>query len=135
MAEQRDQKKSTGEISTLEWIVGGIGAVTVAATIAFLLYEGIAGDHSPPDIRVEIKSTAPVRDGYRVKFEATNEGGDAASQVVINGEIARGDTVLETSETTLDYLPPRSGRSGGLFFTKDPRSAELRIRARGYEDP
>jgi len=135
MAAKRDQKKKPGEIPMLEWIVGGIGAVIVAAAIGVLLYEGAAGDHSPPDITVEIKEVSAVRDGYRVRFEATNEGGEAAAQVVIEGVIAKGDTILETSETTLAHLPARAERGGGLFFATDPRAAELRVRARGYEDP
>ena len=135
MPDKPDQKKKGSGPPTLEWIAGAVGAVLVALTIAFLLYEGTAGDHSPPDIRIEIKSVAPVRDGYRVQFEAANEGGEAAAQVGIEGVIAKGEEILETSETTLGYVPARSQRKGGLFFAKDPQSAELRVRARGYEDP
>jgi uncharacterized protein (TIGR02588 family) len=135
MEEKNDQERNSGEIPRLEWIAGTLGAVIVSAAIAFLIYEGVAGDQSPPDITVEIKDVAAVRDGYRVRFEATNQGGEAAAQVVIEGVIAKGEEDLETSETTLGYVPARSERGGGLFFSKDPRSAELRVRARGYEDP
>ena len=135
MPNKRENKRSTGEIPPLEWVVGALGALIVAAALAFLIYEGVAGDRSAPDIKVEIKETAQVRNGYRVRFEAMNEGGEAAANIVIEGELAKGETSVETSETSIGYLPSHSERGGGLFFNRDPRSFELRVRARGYEDP
>ena len=35
----------------------------------------------------------------------------------------------------MDYLPPGSEREGGLFFSRDPRRHEVRLRAKGYVDP
>jgi uncharacterized protein (TIGR02588 family) len=34
-----------------------------------------------------------------------------------------------------DYVPGHSVRQGGLFFTRDPRSGHLSVRARGYSAP
>ena len=42
---------------------------------------------------------------------------------------------IETSDTTLDYLPGRSEREGGLFFSRDPRGFDLRLRPKGYMKP
>ena len=135
MAEKRDQKPQRSEIPKLEWIVGAIGAVVTVAVVGFLLYEGISGDHSPPDITVEIKEIVPVRSGYRVLFEARNEGGEAAAQVAIEGTLGGGNAEPEVSEVVIGYLPAHSERGGGLFFTKDPRGAPFQVRSRGYEDP
>jgi uncharacterized protein (TIGR02588 family) len=46
----------------------------------------------------------------------------------------RGNRV-STSEAVLDYVPPRSGREGGLWFAGDPRAGRLTLRATGYAEP
>ena len=135
MAERRARKTKTSDIPPLEWFVGGLGALIVAAVIAALLYEGFAGDASPPEIHVEIKDVAAVRDGFRVRFEARNAGGEAAAQVTVEGVLSRPGAEPETSVVTLAYLPAHSERGGGLFFRADPRGGDLTVRARSYEDP
>lgn len=135
MAEKRPRKTTANDIPTLEWVVGGLGALIVAGVIGFLLYEGFAGGASPPEIHVEIKRIAPVRDGFRVQFEARNAGDEAAAQVAIEGVLSRPNAEPERSTVTLAYLPGRSERGGGLFFSADPRSGELSLRAQSYEDP
>jgi uncharacterized protein (TIGR02588 family) len=35
----------------------------------------------------------------------------------------------------LDYVPPRSSREGGLWFSRDPRAGRLTLRATGYAEP
>ena len=55
--------------------------------------------------------------------------------MLVEGELAGPDGPIETSEATMDYLPPGSEREGGLFFSRDPRRYEVRLRAKGYVDP
>jgi uncharacterized protein (TIGR02588 family) len=43
--------------------------------------------------------------------------------------------VVETSQATIDYLPQRSERRGGLFFTRNPEGLDLNLRAEGYSEP
>jgi uncharacterized protein (TIGR02588 family) len=135
MTEKRGRKSQASDIPPLEWAVGGFGALIVAAVIGFLLYQGVAGEPSPPDIHVEIKEIAPVRDGFRVRFEAYNAGDEAASQITIEGVLTRPGGEPERREVTLAYLPGQSERGGGLFFEADPRRGDLDVRARSYEDP
>ena len=77
MADTRGRKTKASDIPPLEWAIGALGALIVAAVIGFLLWQGVAGDSSPPEIHVEIKDIAPVRDGFRVQFEAQNTGSEA----------------------------------------------------------
>ena len=135
MAEKRARKTKASDIPPLEWAVGALGALIVALVVGFLLYQGLAGDASPPEIHVEIKSIAAVRDGFRVQLEARNVGGEAAAQVTIEGVLSRPGAEPERSAVTLGYLPAHSERGGGLFFSTDPRAGELSVRARSYEDP
>ena len=71
----------------------------------------------------------PAGTGWVVEFEARNLSPVTAAQVTIEGRLADG----ETATATIDYVPGRSARRGGLFFSREPRGAELR--ALGYQDP
>lgn len=136
-----DQKNSkTGKESEsnpplLEWVIAGIGLLLVAGVLGLLLYKAIWKEPSPPQITVSVFSIVPTQNGYLVQFRALNQGSSTAEGVVIGGELRRGAETVESSQTTLDYLPANSERGGGLFFTHDPRQSELQLRACGYEEP
>jgi uncharacterized protein (TIGR02588 family) len=118
-----------------EWIVAAIGLVLVASVIGFLLYEAIAGSRLPPDVKLSVDSVVQIRNGFLAKITAVNEGGITAEGVDIEGELKRGTETIERSRTTIDYLPPRSEKKAGLFFTQDPRQLDLQVRSFGYEEP
>ena len=75
------------------------------------------------------------RNGWLVLVRAFNEGGGAATVVTIGGELTAPDGTVESAELCLDYLPSWSDRQGGLFFTRDPRAHDLKVRALGYAEP
>jgi uncharacterized protein (TIGR02588 family) len=132
-ASQKQQEKDA--IPIWEWIIAGIGFVLVAGVIGFLLYEAFSGNRLPPDVKLSVESVVQTRNGYLVKITALNEGGQTAEGVDIEGELRTGTESLERSRTTIDYLPPRSEKRAGLFFTRDPRQLELHVRPLGYEEP
>ena len=122
-------------VPLLEWIVAALGAILVGGAIAYLVYHSMTRGQTPPDIRVGAEQVLELGHGYVVQFRALNEGGSAAAQVTIEGEVVGPDGATERGEAVLDYLPPRSDRAGGLLFTSDPRQGELRLRATGYAKP
>jgi uncharacterized protein (TIGR02588 family) len=114
----------------LEWIASAVGLVLVlgvAGVIARDAFNGSGG--MTPDIEVSMLRAQPAGSGWVVEFEARNVSPVTAAQVTIEGRLADG----ETSTATIDYVPGRSARRGGLFFSREPRGAELR--ALGYQDP
>jgi uncharacterized protein (TIGR02588 family) len=117
------------------WAIAFLGLALVAGSIAFMLYEAVAGDSSPPDITVQVDSILPIRNGYLVRFRALNEGGSTAEGVTIEGALRNGTQILETSNTVIEFVPAHSEREGGLFFAADPRQNQLQLRAKGYENP
>jgi uncharacterized protein (TIGR02588 family) len=130
---QKQQEENA--IPILEWIVATVGFVLVASVISFLLYEAISGNRLPPDVKLSIDSVVQTRNGYLARITAINEGGITAEGVDIEGELKRGTETIERSQTTIDYLPPRSEKKAGLFFTRDPRQLDLQVRSLGYEEP
>jgi uncharacterized protein (TIGR02588 family) len=136
MADQKSTRKgsrSSGEIPAAEWIAAVIGMALVALVVGATTYQALWGDHSAPDIVVEVQTVSKRASSYLVQFIAVNRGGAPAEGVVIEA-VAGAGASAERSHTVLDYLPGHSERAGGLFFSADPGS-NLRIRALGYEIP
>jgi uncharacterized protein (TIGR02588 family) len=117
------------------WGIALLGLVLVASSVGFMLYEAVAGDSSPPDVKVHVDSIVPARNGYLVKFRAVNEGGSTAEGLTVEGVLKNGIEILENSNTVIEYVPAHSEREGGLFFSSDPRQHQLQLRAKGYENP
>ncbi|HYP27421.1 MAG TPA: hypothetical protein VE262_11950 [Blastocatellia bacterium] len=117
------------------WGIALVGLAMVVGSIGFMLYEAVAGDPSPPDVTVRVDLILPTRNGHLVKFRVVNEGGSTAEGLTVEGELRNGIESVETSNTTIEYVPSHSEREGGLYFTLDPKEYELRLRAKGYEKP
>jgi uncharacterized protein (TIGR02588 family) len=118
-----------------EWIVAGLGAVLVAGTLGYLVTLALTRDDAPPDVRVVEQAVRALPGGWLVQFRAINAGSQAAAELLIEGELRGPGGALETSEATIDYLPARSARDGGLIFSHDPRTHDLRLRAKSYVQP
>lgn len=128
------QKKQQGT-SWLEWTASGLGLVLAVGGIGYLLWDGMTGGSQPPAVQVEMRGIVDRQPGYTVEFRASNRSGNTAASVVIEGELRRDGETIESSETTFDYIPGRSQRRGGLYFSNDPRQFELQLRPKGYVDP
>ena len=127
-------------ISKWEWAAAALGVVLLLGAIGALLYDALARPTAPPDVVVRAERVVPVRTGYLLEFVAENRGSETAADLVVRGELrGRGDGAgappLETSEATLDYLPGRSERRGGLHFSRDPRAHAVTLQPTGYQEP
>lgn len=136
-SKHRDERSSHAAPHTplLEWIASGIGLLLALCVFGFIGWQAIDDPGSPPAVRVEATEVASVPGGYRVIFQAHNSGGAAAAQVRIDGTLSGTSQSPETSSVILDYIPGQSMREGGLFFTQDPRSGRLSLRALGFTKP
>ena len=134
-AAPRNRAKAESGIPVAEWICAAIGFTVVSVTLAFLAYRAFAGGDSPPDISIRVESIAQLREGYVLMIAATNRGDRTAANVKVEASLKAPAGVVETSEMSFTYLPPRSERRGGLFLRRDPRKFELSVNAKGYENP
>jgi uncharacterized protein (TIGR02588 family) len=125
---------SRSHIPWLEWLASGLGLLMALCVFGFIGWQTLDDATSPPAITVTSAEVAQIAGGYRVIFEAHNVGGEAAAQVRIEGMVS-GSGSPETSSVTLDYIPGHSRRKGGLFFTQNPQSGTLTLRAAGFAKP
>jgi uncharacterized protein (TIGR02588 family) len=64
-----------------------------------------------------------------------DDGDATAAGVLVQGELRSNTGLVERSEATLDFVPARSWRPGGLVFTTDPRAQRLEVRPLGLDRP
>lgn len=128
------QAPPRGHISALEWAVAVLGLLVVLATLGVIVADALRRGNDAPDVTVRADSVRAAAGGWRVHFTAENRGRGTARALGIVGELPGADGPV-TSSVTLDYLPGRSVRRGGLFFDRDPRGGGLRLRAEGYQVP
>jgi uncharacterized protein (TIGR02588 family) len=121
--------------SKWEWVAAAVGLVLVLGAVGSIAYNAMTAEPSVPAVTVEHVGTERNAGGYVVKFRARNSEPSTAASLAISGTLHDGSTVIETSKVTLDYLPPRGERLGGLIFQTDPTGHELRLEAEGYVDP
>ena len=120
----------------LEWIAAGIGLVLTLGMVAIIGLEALRGDADDlPAIEVRPARVTQTQHGYVVEIVATNRSGGTAAAVQVEGALKAGETSLETSSLTFDYVPGHAERKGGLFFTRDPRRHRFEVRALGYQAP
>lgn len=123
------------ETTASEWVIAALSALLTIGVIGFLLYEALFVSTGPPLIVVRVDSIFRASHGWVVEFEAQNQGHEATASLVIEGSLLEDTTALEVAEATIDYLPALSTRGGGLYFDRDPRRHEVRLRVVGYARP
>jgi uncharacterized protein (TIGR02588 family) len=122
--------KAKAQPPLLEWIASALGLVLILGVMGVIARDAFnASADMAPDIQVSATRVRPSDTGFLVEFEASNRSPITAAQVTVEGKLPDG----ETSTATIDYLPGRSARRGGLLFSADPRGVELR--ALGYQNP
>ncbi|WP_065377150.1 hypothetical protein [Ensifer adhaerens] len=124
----------SGEGHWIEWLTGSVSAIGVIALIGWVGFEAATQSDGAPDLSVKTISSASRDGGYLVMFDVENAADRTAADVVVRGEITAGNTVVETVEITLDYVPMHSRTRAGLIFRNEP-AGRSRIFATGFSEP
>jgi uncharacterized protein (TIGR02588 family) len=121
-------------ISLWEWVAAAVATVMVISMVVTLFLAG-RREQTPPRFAVTIEAVAASGPDFLVQFSIRNEGHKTAAQVIVEGQLERGETSPETSSVTFDYVPGGSVRRGGVLFRHDPRSGQLTLRPLGFREP
>ena len=120
----------------LEWVSAIVGGLIALALIAIIGREAVTGaNHGPAELVVVEQRVVPSNRGFVVEVGVRNDGDSAAAAVQIEGALRQGQSAVETSRATLDYVPGNSSRKAGLIFSRDPAGYRLDLRAGGYAEP
>ena len=123
------------EKNQLEWAVFMASTVLIAGVIGALVVFEVTRPDTPPDLRIRTTETRASGDGFAVGVEVENRGGETASNVAVEVELAIPGTRGERSELHLPFVPHGAVRTGDVIFTADPATGTLRARVLGYERP
>jgi uncharacterized protein (TIGR02588 family) len=112
------------------------GALFVLLAIGYMAWGGLRRPSDPiPRVSIQVDTVQQVDALWLVRFTVANRGTQTASGLTVEGRLRDGDSTVESSSVTLDYVPSHSVRRGGLFFRRDPRPLRVEIVPRGYELP
>lgn len=125
----------SASVSRLAWIASGVGLLLFLGSVGVLGYEGLTRHGGDPVIAVAVEEVTHDGTRWHARIRADNSGGKTGAKVRIEGRLQTGPTVLETSMAEFDYLPAGSFQKGGLYFDRDPRAYDLRVRVLGYAEP
>lgn len=131
----RDCRQGEAPPTVWEWLVAGIGAVLVAATLGFLVVDALRAGDGPPDPVPEVAGIRQQEGRFHVRVRMRNRGPSPAANLRLEGTLTEGEHVVERAETEFDYLPAGSAREAGLFFTHDPSRGRLQLSVRSYQAP
>ena len=119
----------------LEWLVALVGLVLLCASVGYLTYQAVAAKPGSPDPVVEVVAVEAQGTRFLVRVRVSNRASEPAAALKVAGLLTRDGRLIERRETELDYLPGKSWREGGLFFSRDPAGFELEIRPESYRTP
>jgi uncharacterized protein (TIGR02588 family) len=124
-----------GEPHWIEWFTGIVSSVIVVAVIAWIAKDAMIDRDASPDLTGVVVHTERRSGGFQVLFEIRNESTFTASHVTVHGELRDQSSVLESTDTVLDYVPGHSTAKGGFIFEKDPAGKTVVIRPSAFNEP
>ncbi|MFC7335976.1 hypothetical protein ACFQY0_02200 [Haloferula chungangensis] len=130
MKNEAPEASAEETIPAAEWTVAAIGLVLLCLCVAFLVYKAFFVDDGVPEIAFEVERIVPQDEGALVLANVSNSGGQTVTELQIVGS-----SQLERHEVKVDFLPARSTRSFGMFFSHVPDKASLNFVPGGYQEP
>lgn len=118
-----------------EWVAASVGLLLVVASLGYLTYDAVAATPDAPAPAIEVIAVKQQDSRYLVRVRVHNRARATAEGLRITGLLKRNGEVVESTEAEFRYLPGRSWREGGLFFSRDPAAFELELGPKGYQKP
>ncbi len=118
----------------LEWLVTIISGILVLATFAFLTFQLIKNEQSPPNLSVSLGEVIEKDGGYSLRVSVKNQGTETAENIVI--EIySNAKNSVERGQVRFQYLPGKSTVKGWVSFSEKPETNLLKSKVLGYVTP
>lgn len=133
---ERDRpREGEGAVPLAEWVAAACGAVVMLATLACLAWLAVTERHGTVDPVVRVLSIERQGERHHLRLRVENQGTVAAADLRVQGQLRRGDTVVEEAEVEFDHLPAGAHRDAGMFFREDPRQDRLDLSVSSYRRP
>lgn len=138
MATARDRRNEKGSEeqgqNLLQVVVTWISGILLLAVLGYLVWDGTRAS-SPAQFSTIIEPARSSGDHFYLPVSVDNIGGESVQGLGLTVELLEGESVLESSSVTLDWLPEGSTRRVVLVFERDPAGLRKRVRFGGYQVP
>lgn len=132
---RRGKPAARTDTPLLEWVLGVVGMLLLAAMVTFLVFQGLKDEGTPGAVRLVSESIVAVDDGYLVKVGVHNLGAQTLADLNLKVRLLERETEVESAQLTIDYLPGHATRKAGAFLRHDPSRYRLELVAEGYQEP
>lgn len=131
------QEREGEVVQTPRWekIFASAGFLLLCVGFVYLAWSAVTEEQAPPYFVFNVDEITPVGDSFLVELEVTNRGAQSVAGLEVEGELRGEDDKVEVASTQIDYVPSKSRRDIGMYFSTDPRAGTLSFRALGYQEP
>lgn len=130
MKTNESETPAQDNIPTAEWAVAGIGLVLVCLCLGFLLCKAFFVDDGVPKISCVVEQIVPQDGGALVLAKVSNSGGETVTRLQIGAKSGEEEQSVE-----IDFLPARSSRKFGMFFSHIPKDGSVQFTPGSYQEP
>lgn len=128
-----DPVEFTSATPPAEWAIAAVGALLACGIIVLLAVQSINSGDGPPLLSTAVTGVvAASTDGHLVRGSVSNSGGQAASNVQVEGRLYVDGDMVESASAELDYVPAGTDRPFVLLFARDPDDGRLETMATGF---
>lgn len=132
--EWRDDGSSQQGQTLLQIVVTWISGLLLLAVLGFLIWDGTRAS-APAQFTTIMEPVRASGNRFYLPMKVENSGGESVQSLGLTVELLDGESVLESSSVTLDWLPEESTRSVVFVFEQDPENFRTRIEFEGYQVP
>jgi uncharacterized protein (TIGR02588 family) len=120
--------------SRLQIVVSWLAGLLLLGVVGYLVWEGTRTG-VPAAFEARIEPVRESEDLYYLPLTVTNTGGESVQGLGVSLELFDGDTIVERSSATIDWLPEGSSRQVVVILDRDPRRYRPVVGFEGYQVP
>jgi uncharacterized protein (TIGR02588 family) len=124
--------------SAAEWVTLALSVLVVGSLVVVALNEEARRqeEHGAAlSVSFEDEAASIVGESFYIPYTVTNTGASAISSADIWIEVFDEETLVESSEITVEFLPLQGKQHGIYVSQRDPRTHQLRGRLESLQFP
>jgi uncharacterized protein (TIGR02588 family) len=133
LTERAARRKSIAEWVTLSLSVLVVGALIIVALVEESRRQEVDG--TALQVTFDTDRAALHGDSFYIPYTVINTGSEAISSAEIWIEVYDGESVVESAEINVQFLPLQGKQDGEFVTTQDPASHSLRSRVESLQFP
>jgi uncharacterized protein (TIGR02588 family) len=121
-----------------EWLTLALSALIVGSLVVVALNEEANRQYDPDaalSISFDAEAARLTGESFYIPYTVTNTGASAISSADIWIEVFADESLVESAEITVEFLPLQGKQRGIYVSSRDPRTHQLRGRLESLQVP